>query len=849
MAAILRKLHPSLATPKAVVEENDDVLNLEYSMALEYTGPPVTYNIPHVSPVDFDQIPTAAVAVAALSSSLLRDLAVPVVVPIVKSRKPELQPSPSEIVELPRDGDYMNPRNWESAEESSLSSDVFSHKEEGENEEDGQTGETPRHARKRSVEEDEWSDSVEAEAEAEAEAVEERPPRAVRTGKKGSCYRCHNGNRFTEKEICIVCGAKYCFGCVLRAMGSMPEGRKCVSCIGYRIDEGRRGKLGKCSRLLKRLLTELEVEQIMKAEVVCKVNQLPANLVFVNGEPLSQEELARLKSCKNPPRKLKPGSYWYDNVSGFWGKEGRVYSQIISPQLNVGGNLKRNASNGNTNIQINNREITEVELWILKLAGVPCEGDLHYWVNPDGSYQEEGMNKVKGKIWDKATVKLACALLNLPIPSDASNLTTEEGDRVRSAQFEERKLNKFLLVGSDQSGTSTIFKQAKILYNVPFSEEERQNIKLMIQSKLYGYLGILLEGREQFEEESLIQKQKRRLSDQPRPSGSAEQIDETTIYSIGPRLKAFSDWLLKIMASGNLEAIFPTATREYAQFVEDLWNDAAIQATYNRRNELEMLPRAATYFLNRAIEISRTDYEPSDTDILYAEGITSSNSVASVEFSCPKLEQDSIVDSPIRRDPKMRCQLIRVHSSSLGENCKWLQMFEDVDMVLFCVALSDYDEFYYDGNGVLVNKMMASKQLFESIITHPSFEKKHFLLILNKFDLLEEKIDRVPLSRCEWFPNFCPVIGHHPTGSNNNNINNPTLANRAFHYIAVMFKRLFHSLTDRKLFVSLINGLESDTVDEALRYAGEILKWIEEKPKFIPDQQIYSTSIEASSSS
>lgn len=60
----------------------------------------------------------------------------------------------------------------------------------------------------------------------------------------------------------------------------------------------------------------------------------------------------------------------------------------------------------------------------------------------------------------------------------------------------------------------------------------------------------------------------------------------------------------------------------------------------------------------QAIEISRTDYEPSDTDILYAEGITSSNSVASLEFSCPKLERDSIVDSPIRHDPKMRLTLL-----------------------------------------------------------------------------------------------------------------------------------------------------------------------------------------------
>lgn len=204
--------------------------------------------------------------------------------------------------------------------------------------------------------------------------------------------------------------------------------------------------------------------------------------------------------------------------------------------------------------------------------------------------------------------------------------------------------------------------------------------------------------------------------------------------------------------------------------------------------------------------------------------------------------------------PGCRYQLIRVHASSLGENCKWLEMFEDVDLVLYCVSLTDYDEFYIDSNGNLVNKMLASKKLFETIITHPTFSQKDFLLVLNKFDLMEQKLEQTPLTECEWFQDFNPIFSHHhsqrgsSSSSSSSSNNNGSLAQRAFHYIAVQFKKVFRDMVGRKLYVTSATGLESDSVDEALKYGREILKWENEKPVSL-NQGWSSESMEASTSS
>ncbi|KAH9626310.1 hypothetical protein KSS87_012854 [Heliosperma pusillum] len=691
------------------------------------------------------------------------------------------------------------------------------------------------------------------------EAGRPRPKKeAPARPKKGACYRCLKGNRFTEKEACIVCNAKYCNNCILRAMGSMPEGRKCVTCIGYSIDESRRASLGKCSRMLKRLLNDLETRQIMKAEKLCDVNQLPPEYICVNGKPLCHEELLLLRTCLNPPKSLNPGNYWYDKVSGLWGKEGERPCQIITAHLNVGDPVKPDASNGNTQVFINGREITKPELRMLQLAGVQCAGNPHFWVNDDGSYQEEGQKNTKGYIWGKAGMKLACALLSLPVPSKSKNPSTEEVnyfvERPITDYLGERALQKLLLVGYNGAGTSTLFKQARILYKAsPFSEDERDSIKLMIQGNVYGYLGVLLEGREHFEEQILANP----LDGQPSDNlhlqeGSAQEKNDRTVYSLCPRLKEFSDWLLKTMASGSLEAIFPAATREYAPLVEELWNTKAVQATYSRRHELEMWPSVASYFLERAVDILQPDYEPSDMDILHAEGVTSSNGLACTEFSFPQSADDEI-ESSDQHASSPRYQLIRVQARGFAENCKWVEMLEDVRLVIFCVALSDYDQMCYDEDGSPVKKMLQSKKLFERLVSHPTFEQTDFLLVLNKFDVFEEKVEQVPLSECEWFEDFQPVLSQNPLNgkwsSRSKSINhNPSLGHLGFHHIAVKFKRLYSQLTGRKLYVCPVNGMQADSVDAAFKYAREIVKWDEERFNFsLTDYSVYSTEASYSS--
>uniref|UniRef100_A0ACD6APZ5 Uncharacterized protein n=2 Tax=Avena sativa TaxID=4498 RepID=A0ACD6APZ5_AVESA len=90
-----------------------------------------------------------------------------------------------------------------------------------------------------------------------------------------------------------------------------------------------------------------------------------------------------------------------------------------------------------------------------------------------------------------------------------------------------------------------------------------------------------------------------------------------------------------------------------------------------------------------------------------------------------------------------------------NERRKWIHLFEGVNAVIFCAAISEYDQMLFEDE--TQNRMMETKVLFDWVLKQRCFEKTSFMLFLNKFDIFEEKIQKVPLTVCEWFKDYQPL--------------------------------------------------------------------------------------------
>jgi len=273
-----------------------------------------------------------------------------------------------------------------------------------------------------------------------------------------------------------------------------------------------------------------------------------------------------------------------------------------------------------------------------------------------------------------------------------------EKDKKISDQLREDKKrindeNRLLLLGAGESGKSTILKQMKILHMGGFNPQERIEHVNLIHANIYESVQNLF-----------------RASMNMNITLSSESTELGTQF-----LEPFST-----LISGEL-----------GSNISRFWNDAAVQKVYDRRSEFQLLDNTS-YYMHNIDRITLIDYVPTETDVLQSRSKTTGVTETAFVSNGRKF---IMVDVGGQR----------------SERKKWIHCFEDVVGVLFCVAMSEFDQTLHEDS--VTNRTREALKLFHDICISKWFTSTAIILFLNKADLFRDKL-LSGKSISELFPEF-----------------------------------------------------------------------------------------------
>ncbi|XP_074062534.1 guanine nucleotide-binding protein G(z) subunit alpha [Macrotis lagotis] len=269
---------------------------------------------------------------------------------------------------------------------------------------------------------------------------------------------------------------------------------------------------------------------------------------------------------------------------------------------------------------------------------------------------------------------------------------------LRSESQRQRREIKLLLLGTSNSGKSTIVKQMKIIHSGGFNLEACREYRPLI---VYNAIDSL--------------------------TRIVRALQALRIDFHNPERACDAVQLFALTGPAESRGEIPP---ELLGVMRRLWADPGVQRCFGRSSEYHLEDNAA-YYLNDLERIAALDYLPTVEDILRSRDMTTG--IVENKFTFKELTF-KMVDVGGQR----------------SERKKWIHCFEGVTAIIFCVELSGYDLKLYEDNQT--SRMAESLRLFDSICNNNWFISTSLILFLNKKDLLAEKIRRIPLTVC--FPEY-----------------------------------------------------------------------------------------------
>ncbi|CCD26941.1 guanine nucleotide-binding protein subunit alpha NDAI_0J00490 [Naumovozyma dairenensis CBS 421] len=350
---------------------------------------------------------------------------------------------------------------------------------------------------------------------------------------------------------------------------------------------------------------------------------------------------------------------------------------------------------------------------------------------------------------------------------EKSKINSYKKNASSSSSSSSDKETKVLLLGAGESGKSTILQQLKILHGSGFSHDELLEFIPIIYNNLLEIGNDLIIAREKFNipiesssssSVTLIDIEKFKEFALEPDNGTDEDEDEDDDDENDDEDEDKNDKHTKeeednieIRSNSNddddddnnnnndpkkqktrikMISEFPM---EIANFLKALWNLKTTQDLIksNHRSDFYLMD-SGQYFMKNLDRIVQPGYIPNVQDILRSRHKTS-----------------GIFDLRINMTSNLKLHLFDV-GGQRSERKKWIHCFDNVTLIIYCISLSEYDQFLIEDSSQ--NRFQESLILFENIINSRWFARTSVILFLNKIDLFAEKLKKIPLET--YFPDY-----------------------------------------------------------------------------------------------
>lgn len=287
-----------------------------------------------------------------------------------------------------------------------------------------------------------------------------------------------------------------------------------------------------------------------------------------------------------------------------------------------------------------------------------------------------------------------------PVGLDVSEtdkaLHKEAEKQLKEAKAKLANQVKVLLLGSGDSGKSTILKQMRLIHKMPFTPSEIEHYRQLVFDNLTRGIRYVLDAMEDME----------------------LKVSETNLPYIDMIDNA------RDLRDGEP---FPIT---YYEPLKSLWNDPNVKQAYERGNEAA-LPENLLYFFAHLDRLFDPGYQPTEQDIVHCRART-----IGITETTFKLKEHEMLMVDV--------------GGQKSERRKWIHCFQDVTSILFLVSLSGYDQCLVEDKDA--NQMQDAMTIWDSICHSQWFKQTSIILFLNKDDLFQRKVPTSDIKT--FFPDY-----------------------------------------------------------------------------------------------